>query len=158
MFLAKSSMLDNRALSLYGFSLGGVVSFYCMRIMKRLNDYHNPKVGRILCDMNLWAAAYVMDLSRQYSEIREKSENCTVANGNLNNCYCPRDGALKLGMTIIYKNQTAVGLKPIFEDIKKEDEPTCKKAINYFIDFPFPAHADYGPKAYTFLHKIKDGY
>merc|ERR1712046_549379 len=104
------------------------------------------------------AAAYVIDLSKQYSEVLEKSQNCTVVNGNLNNLYCPKDGALKHGMTMVYKGQKAVGLQPIFEDIKPEDLPTCKKAENYLMNFDYPAHGDYGPKCGRFLFTIKDAY
>ena len=38
MFLAKSSFGDNRAVTLLGFSLGGVVSFNCMKMLKRLHE------------------------------------------------------------------------------------------------------------------------
>jgi surfactin synthase thioesterase subunit len=39
LFLTKSHFADNRAVTLIGFSLGGVVTFNCLKIMKRLYDY-----------------------------------------------------------------------------------------------------------------------
>jgi len=123
LFLAKSSFADNRAVSLVGYSLGGVASFYCMRVLKQLNDFYNPRCGRIFNDVTLWAAAYIVDISKQYSEIREKSQNCTVCNGRLNNLYSPSDGALKHAMRQVYKGQWAVGLQPIFENIEEADLP-----------------------------------
>jgi surfactin synthase thioesterase subunit len=39
MFLAKSSFADNRAVTIIGYSLGCVVTFNCLKILKRLNDY-----------------------------------------------------------------------------------------------------------------------
>ena len=46
-----------------GYSLGGVVTFYMMRVLKRLNDNYESRCGRIINDVQLWAAAYVIDLS-----------------------------------------------------------------------------------------------
>ena len=51
MFLTKSSFAANRAVTLIGFILGGVVSFNCMKILKRLNDYTDPKAGKVLNDV-----------------------------------------------------------------------------------------------------------
>lgn len=73
MFLAKSSFAENRSVSIIGYSLGGVCSFYLMRVLKRLNDIYDSRCGRIINDVQLWAAAYVIDLSKQYSEIVEKA-------------------------------------------------------------------------------------
>lgn len=76
--------------------------------------------------MHLWAGAYVIDISKEYEEKKEKSMNCTVVNGRLNNLYSPKDGPLRHGFTMLYKGQRAVGLYPIFEDIKEEDNYKCK--------------------------------
>ena len=56
-----------------GFSLGGVVSFNCMKMLKRLNDSSEKKAGHILNDVQLWAAAYVIDLNKTYEEIKDRS-------------------------------------------------------------------------------------
>lgn len=64
MFLAKSSFAENRSISVIGYSLGGVASFYLMRVLKRLNDIYDSRCGRIINDVQLWAAAYVIDLSK----------------------------------------------------------------------------------------------
>lgn len=87
MYLTKSSFAANRAVTLIGYSLGGVVSFNCMKILKKLNDYTNPKAGKILNDVQIWAGAYVLDLNKDYNEVFEKSVYCTVVNGHLNNLY-----------------------------------------------------------------------
>ena len=98
-FLATSSLADNRAVTMVGYSLGGVVSFNCMRTLKREYEHKNSKAGLILNDMNIWAGAYVIDVTKQKSEIKEKSMFCTVVNGNLNNLYSKKDTVLKYMFT-----------------------------------------------------------
>ena len=36
--------------------------------------------------------------------------------------------------------------------------PSCKSAVNYLMNFDYPAHSDYGPKCGRFLFTIKDAY
>jgi len=128
LYLTRSSFADNRAVSLVGFSLGGVVSFNCMRMLKRLDDYSAyPKAGTIMNDVMIWAGAYVIDLSKKYDEILEKSQNCQIVNGNLNNLYSKVDFALKaMGSPILYKGTLAIGLYAIFTNIKEEDKDKSK--------------------------------
>ena len=104
LYLIRSSFAENRAVSLVGFSLGGVVSFNCMRMIKRLNDFSSyPKAGTLINDVMIWAGAYIIDLSKKYEEILEKSQNCLIVNGNLNNLYSKVDFALKgMGSPILY--------------------------------------------------------
>lgn len=103
MFLTKSSFGDNRAVTLIGFSLGGVVSFNCMKMLKRLHDYQNPKADKILNDVNIWAGAYVLDLNKSYQEVYEKSVNCLVVNGHLNNCFSTKDYPLTYGFPKLFR-------------------------------------------------------
>ena len=158
LFLAKSSFAENRALTVVGYSLGGVVTFNLMRTLKRLNDYSDKKAGRIINDVQIWAGAYVLDLNKEYSEVYEKSVNCLVVNGHLNNLYSKVDYALKYGFPVLFKGQIAVGLYPIFEDIKEEDKQHCKLATNYDLTEDAPGHSYYGPNCGQFLHKIKDAF
>ena len=104
MFLTKSSFSKNRTISLIGYSLGSVACFNCMKILRRLYDKSVSKSGHILNDVQFWAGAYVIDLTKTYEEVREKSENCCVVNGNLNNLYSKVDGVLNSGMTMLYTN------------------------------------------------------
>lgn len=60
-------------MSLVGYSLGGSVTFNCMKMLKRMNEYDDNRAGQILNDVNLWACCYVIDLSKSYDEILEKS-------------------------------------------------------------------------------------
>ena len=157
MFLTKSSFSDNRAISVIGYSLGSVVAFNTMKILKRLYDKSTLKCGHILNDIQFWAGAYVLDVTKTYEEVREKSQNCSVINGNLNNLYSKTDGVLK-GMPILYTGTKAIGLSPIFENIKEEDKETCKQAINYDVTIESPGHSTYGPNCGQFLHKILEFY
>jgi surfactin synthase thioesterase subunit len=45
MFLAKSDFSQGRAISLFGFSLGGVVMFNCLKILKKLREFDDFKAG-----------------------------------------------------------------------------------------------------------------
>ena len=73
-FLATSSFGEGRAVTLIGYSLGGVVSFNCMRTLKREYELkQNNKAAMVLNDVNIWAGAYVVDVSKQENEIKEKS-------------------------------------------------------------------------------------
>jgi surfactin synthase thioesterase subunit len=49
-YLAKSSFADNRAISLVGYSLGGVVSFNCMKYLNYLSKKYN-EAGKIINDV-----------------------------------------------------------------------------------------------------------
>lgn len=121
MFLAKSSFADNRAVTIIGYSLGCVVTFNCLKILKRLNDYSTPKASLVINDVQLWAGAYVLNLNKEYQEVVEKSQYALVVNGHLNNLFSDKDYALKYGFPMIFKGQLAIGLYPIFKDIKEED-------------------------------------
>jgi surfactin synthase thioesterase subunit len=44
MFLSKNAFADNRAVNLIGYSLGGVVSFNCMKILRRMVETNDPKL------------------------------------------------------------------------------------------------------------------
>ena len=88
----------------------------------------------------------------------EKSKTATVANGNLNNCFSRKDLVLSRVFTIIYKGLKAVGLKPIFEDIKEEDLKVAKLANNYNVTDISPNHGDYAPNCQKFMPLVKDAY
>lgn len=59
--------------------------------------------ARVLCDVNIWAGAYVIDVSKTYDEKYEKAGDCIIVNGNLNNVWSKHDAILKHGFTHIYK-------------------------------------------------------
>ena len=158
MFLTKSSFADNRSVSVCGYSLGTVVTFNCMKILKRLNDYQTPKAGQIINDIHFWAGAYVLDLNKTYEEVYEKSINLQVCNGYVNNMYTDQDWAVKYGLAKFFKGQRGIGMYPIFEDIKDEDKDECKLAMNYDVSDSAPGHSYYGSNCLQFLYKIKNGY
>ena len=49
-YLTKSSFAENRAISLVGYSLGGVVSFNCMKYLKILSNKYK-EAGKIINDV-----------------------------------------------------------------------------------------------------------
>jgi hypothetical protein len=103
MFLSKSSFAENRAVTVIGFSLGGVVTFNMLKILKRLHDFNHQKAGRVINDIQFWAGAYVLDLNKQYKEIYERAQYGLVVNGHLNNFYSEKDLALKIGFPMIFR-------------------------------------------------------
>ena len=153
LYLAKSNFAQDRAVTTIGYSLGGVVSFNMMRIINRFTKIGTETIekrkyaARVLCDVNLWAGAYVIDVTKKYDEKVEKAGDCIVVNGNLNNVWSKNDAVLKHGFTMLYKNQKCVGLYPIFEDIEEKDKASVKPCSNYdaSIECPFPGHSYYGP-------------
>lgn len=158
-FLQKSNFTKNRAVTLVGYSLGGSVTFNCLKILKRMNEYDDNRAGQILNDVNLWACCYVIDVSKTYDEILEKAQYATVANGNFNNCYSRKDMILSKVFTYVYKGHKAVGLQPIFENIKnEEDVKVSKLAINYNVTDISPGHGDYAPNCGKFMPLVKDAY
>jgi len=119
MFLSKSNFSKDRAVSLCGFSLGGVCSFYCMKVLKRLADFGDVKSIRLLNDVMLWAAAYCIDVTKKYEETLQKSQHCLVVNGNLNHLYSHKDYVLRGMFPFVFKNRKAIGTYAIFENIKE---------------------------------------
>ena len=83
-------------------------------MLKRLNEFDSDRASQILCDVNLWACCYVIDITKGYEEVLMKSRTATVVNGNLNNCYSQKDMILSKVFTFVYKGHKAVGLKAIF--------------------------------------------
>ena len=157
-YLLKSTFCDDRALTIVGFSLGGVVTFNCLRMLNRMADV-DPRSGRILCDINLLAAAYVTDLTNEYDEIKEKSEWCKVVNGRLNNLFSKADSVLKTGITTtIYPGKKAAGSKPIFTELKEEDKENCKEAINYDLTVECPEHGSYAVEIQKYHMKVNEFY
>ena len=59
---------------------------------------------------------------------------------------------------MIFKGQMAIGLYPIFEDIKPEDKEAVKLAVNHNFTKEAPGHGTYGPNCQDFLFLIKDAY
>ncbi len=104
-FLTSSSFADNRAVSLIGYSLGGVASFNCMRTVMQEYEAKVLRAGKVFNDVNIWAGAYVINVTKQESEILEKAAFCRVVNGNLNNLYSKKDTVLKYAFTQIFKKQ-----------------------------------------------------
>lgn len=159
LFLAQSQFAENRAVTIVGYSLGGITAMHCMRMLQTLHDTAaGGKPGRILNDVHIWAGAYVIDLSKEYEEIKERAQVCRVANGNLNNLYSEKDGVLKNVFTRVFPGRKAIGLYAIFEDIKEEDEEVCKRAINYNMTEDAPGHGFYGSNCGQFMFKVKDAY
>ena len=157
-YLAKSDFAKNRAVSLLGFSLGGVVTFNCLKILKRVHDHIDPRVCQILNDVNIWAGCYVIDLTKKYDELKEKSQNCIVINGNLNNMYSKKDGALKMFKQMLYPGENAIGTYPIFTEIEEKDKEVCKLAVNYNFTEEAPGHSTYSQNCGNFMFKVKDAY
>ena len=145
LFLAKSGFSDNRAVSIVGYSLGSVVAFNCLKMLKRLHDFKTEKAAIVINDIQFWAGAYVLNLNKQYQEVLDRAAYCLVCNGHLNNLFSSKDYALKYGFPMIFRGQTAVGLYPIFEDIKEEDRDAVKLADNYNVTKEAPGHSTYGP-------------
>lgn len=103
-FLAKSTFCDDRAITLVGYSLGGVVSFYCMRTLKILSETlpsseQRLRAKTLMNDVQLWAGAYCIEVTKSYSELKEKSQYCNIVNGNLYNVYSKHDFALNGAFT-----------------------------------------------------------
>lgn len=88
----------------------------------------------------------------------DRASYCLVCNGYLNNLYSKVDYALKYGFPMIFKGQVAIGLYPIFEDIKEEDKEAVKLATNYNLTKEAPGHSTYGPNCGQFLHLVNDSF
>lgn len=162
-YLAKSDFGKNRAVSLTGFSLGGLVTFNCMKMLKRISDHLDPSASSILHDVTLWAAAYTVELTGEYEEKREKAEACTVCNGRFNNCFSVGDHAMTAFMKVMYPGKTPVGYYAIFAkgtetEIREEDVPNCKIPENYDLSEICPGHGIYAEKCGVFLYDVKDAY
>ena len=159
LFLYKSNFSKNRAITVVGYSLGGIAAMHCMRTLYTLYvSSGDPKAALILNDVHIWAGAYVIDMTKTYEEIKERSQVCAVVNGNLNNLYSEKDGVLKNLFTRVFPGKRAIGLYAIFEEIKEEDEEWCKKAVNYNVTQEAPGHGYYGPNCNIFMSKVKDAY
>jgi hypothetical protein len=44
-FLSKSDFTKGRSVSITGFSLGGVVTFNCLKVLRRLREFDDFKAG-----------------------------------------------------------------------------------------------------------------
>ena len=64
LYLTKSNFAENRTVTIIGYSLGSVVTFNCLRMMKRLYDFDMPRAGKVINDIQFWAGAYVIDISK----------------------------------------------------------------------------------------------
>ena len=74
LFLHRSNFAKNRAITVVGYSLGGHAAFHCMRMLRMLHDgTGDPKPAMILNDMNIYAGCYVIDMTKEYDEIKERS-------------------------------------------------------------------------------------
>lgn len=60
-FLLSSNITKGRTVSLTGHSLGTVVEFNCMRVLKYFYRKGKLKAGRLLHNVDLWAGAFVID-------------------------------------------------------------------------------------------------
>ena len=129
-----------------------------MKMLKRINENDDSRAGQILNDVHLWACCYVIDVSKSYEEILVKSKAALVVNGNLNNCYSKKDLVLSKVFTIIYKGHKAVGIKPLFENIKKEHIQYAKLAVNYNVTLLSPNHGDYAPNCQKFMPLVIDSF
>ena len=58
----------------------------------------------------------------------------------------------------VFPGKRAIGLYPIFADIKDEDVDVCKKAVNYNVTNDAPGHMYFGPNCNIFMSKVKDAY
>ena len=159
LYLFRSDFAKNRAITITGFSLGGVATMHCLRMLHMLHtSTGDPKAGMILNDAHLWAGAYVINMTGEYEEQRERSKTCTVVNGNLNNCWSDKDSVLKNAFTLAFPGMKCIGLYPIFTEIKPEHQDECKMAVNYDCTNECPGHSEYGPNAQLFMRKVKDAY
>ena len=103
-------------------------------------------------DVQIWAGAYVIDVNKDYEEIKKKSKICNMINGRLNNLWSKNDTTLAYGLTHVYPGQRAVGTYAIFQDIKEEDKSKTKEAHNHEL---VCEHVEYGKEASVFLKEIK---
>jgi hypothetical protein len=93
--LLKSNITDGRCVSYIGFSLGTVVGFNCVRVLKYMYRRGFVKAGRILHDIQFWAGAYVMDPKKTLNERMRAAFHCSVGNGIMHNLYSHADNILR---------------------------------------------------------------
>lgn len=129
-YLMKSGFGNNRALTIIGYSLGSVVTFNCLKHMQKVSEI-DVRASRMINDVQFWAGAYMVDHSKTYEEIKEKSEWCTVVNGNLFHLWSKKDPAMPLMSRGVGYPTEAIGAKPIFTEITEEDKPFCKWTLNH---------------------------
>ena len=165
-YLANSDFGKNRAVSMCGFSLGGLVTYNTMKTLKRIADILKPAASSILHDVTTWAAAYIVNQSGDYNEWKEKAQDYTVCNGIWHSCWSKNDKSMVGMKTAMYPGKIPVGYAPIFEKdtdtaIEEEDYDTCKIPIN--IDCTQvckegDGHYCYSTSFATFHYWMKDFY
>ena len=84
---------------------------------------HRFRASTVINDVQLWAGAYCIKVTKTYQETKEKSQYFRVVNGVLNNLYSPNDWALSVGFKAFYNGKDCIGLYKIFQekDFQKED-------------------------------------
>ena len=155
-FLLKSNFTHGRAVSLIGFSLGTVVIFNCLRILKFFYREGFAKAGSILNDVQCWAGAEVIDPKKTEAERMRKAFHCGVVSGRLMNLYSAKDTALSAALPRIYPGYVAIGSAPIFEDVPKDEDGSlgCKRAHNVNVIEESPGHLDYKPNCGNFFYRL----
>jgi hypothetical protein len=155
-FLMKSNFCKGRAVSLLGFSLGTVVIFNCLRILKFFYREGFANAGSILNDVILWAGAEVIDPKKTEAERMRKAFHCGVVSGRVINVFSAKDTALSSAMPRIYPGHVPVGLLPIFEDVPKDEDASlgCKRASNVDVVEESPGHMDYKTNCELFWYKV----
>lgn len=94
-FLIVSNVTKGRTVSLTGHSLGTVVEFNCMRVLKYFYRKGKHHAGRLLHNVDLWAGAFVLDPYKKYEERMQKAFHAGVCNGQLSNVWSSSDTVLK---------------------------------------------------------------
>jgi hypothetical protein len=144
-FLMKSNFSQGRAVSLIGHSLGTVVIFNCLRVLKHFYREGFGHAGRILHDVQLWAGAEVIDPRKQEAERMRKAFHCSVVNGRLWNLYSAKDAALTTGFTRMHPGQETIGVGPIQKDVPEDEDGKLgvKKVHNIDVVDVSPGHTEY---------------
>ena len=86
-FLLRSKFFQGRAVSMIGFSLGTVAAMHCIRILKLKYGQGFIKAGKIFCELQLWAGAYVIDPKKAYEERMRTAFHLNMINGRISNLY-----------------------------------------------------------------------
>lgn len=159
-FLLKSNFSQGRAISLIGHSLGTVVIFNCLRVLKYFYREGFGHAGRILHDVQCWAGAEVIDAKKTEAERMRKAFHCSVVCGRMFNLYSAKDTALTIAFPRMHPGQETIGVGPIQLDVPEDEEGKLgvKKIHNIDVVEVSPGHTEYKNACVKFLHMLKSSY
>lgn len=111
-----------------GHSLGTVIILTALQMLHYFYSCGIAKAGRIIHDIIFLGGAAVMNPNGKIEEIYSRSNICSIINGKLTNCYSFKDYVLKYMLFGVISKFEPVGMIPIFEEIKEEEDQKLKKA------------------------------